>query len=309
MSISRCPFFGKCGGCKFDFTSADYTAEKLSLLKKLPITNKPIWIEPGNRRRGDFAYLDNIFGFYEQGSKNIIPIKHCPALTPGINKILPSVAAVPMSGAGSVLITECDNGIDIAITSTVPYYTAQFKAAVDKLDAIRVTYNDRVIKQTATPIIKFGDVAVEYPPNAFLQPSKAGEEALRNLVVSYAAASTKVADLFSGQGSFTYALNADGFDINGGIHRDLFKKPLTVHNLKKYDCVVLDPPRAGAREQCRELAKSDVPRVIYVSCNPETFMRDASVLEKGGYKLTSLTPVDQFVGAAHWELVGVFYKR
>ena len=79
--------------------------------------------------------------------------------------------------------------------------------------------------------------------------------------------------------------------------------------LKNYDTVVMDPPRAGADAQCRELVKSDVGRIIYVSCNPSTFMRDAKTLTRGGYKMTELIPVDQFVGSAHWELFAVFDKQ
>ena len=119
----------------------------------------------------------------------------------------------------------------------------------------------------------------------------------------------KIADVFCGSGSFTFALNADGFDVSGiAVSRDLFKKPLTVQNLKKYDCVVMDPPRAGAMAQSKELAKSTVKKVIYVSCNPETFLRDKTILEKGGFKLIKLNAIDQFVGSVHWELFGVFIR-
>ena len=101
-------------------------------------------------------------------------------------------------------------------------------------------------------------------------------------------------------------MNADGFAIAGaGLRRDLFRNPLTVGMLNKYDCVVMDPPRAGAIAQCTELVKSSVGRVIYISCNPQTWARDAEIL-KQKYRLVSLVPVDQFVGSAHWELFSVF---
>lgn len=318
--MKTCPLFGKCGGCKFDFTSDVYRAKKLSLLKNIPITNDPIWIAPGGRRRIDLAFVGNQLGFYEPGTKNIVPIDKCMAVTPTLQNALDDIVKLPWHGSGAVLITECDNGVDIGVTSGVPYFTTEFKNAVDKNPAIRVTWNDIVVKQTEQPVISFGDHVVNYPPNAFLQPSRAGETALRDLVVGYAFDDLgrgikshddkmKIADLFAGTGSFTFALNADGYDIVGAKHvRDLFKKPLTVQNLKKYDCVVMDPPRAGAMAQSRELARSSVPRVIYVSCNPDTFMRDREILERGGYKMIELTPVDQFVGSNHWELVGLFQK-
>ena len=114
---------------------------------------------------------------------------------------------------------------------------------------------------------------------------------------------------FCGLGNFTYATNATGFDIFGnGINRDLFKKPLLVKQLNNYDVVIMDPPRAGAMAQSKELSKSDVKKIIYVSCNPNTFMRDQKILEQGGYKMATLIPVDQFVGSSHWEIFSVFEK-
>ena len=226
-----------------------------------------------------------------------------------INDILPRLASLPWGGAGSCLITACENGIDIAINADVPYFTPEFKAAAEKIGAIRVVWNDRVVFQNAQPLIKFGNSGVEYPSNAFLQPTKMGEDILRNMVVSAVGDSKHVADLFCGLGNFTFATNADGFDIVGtGIKRDLFAHPLTVGMLNKYDCVIMDPPRAGAMAQCKELVKSNIARVIYVSCNQNTFKRDMGILTRGGYVLRKLVPVDQFVGSFHWELFSVFEK-
>lgn len=307
--MNKCPFFGRCGGCKYDFAAPDYRENKTTELRDIPITGDPVWVPAGTRRRADFCFAGPAFGLFESRTKNIVPVRSCPNLVPEINKILPLVASLPWAGSGACLITACENGIDIAITSSVPYFTPEFRDAAVKLPAIRITWNERTIKQTAMPLVRFGDKTVEYPSNAFLQPGNAGADALREMVVNAAAGAKRVADLFCGLGNFTFALNADGFDIVGtGVKRDLFKNPLTVGMLRQYDCVVMDPPRAGALAQCRELVKSDVPRIIYVSCNPQTFMRDKSVLEQGGYKTTALVPVDQFTGSAHWEIFSVFEK-
>lgn len=307
--MKTCPFFGKCGGCKFDFATADYRDAKAATLRGITPTDAPVWVAPGDRRRVDFCFAGGDFGLYAHGSKDIIPVRACPNAVPEINAILPRLAAMPWVGAGAALVTLCDNGIDVAITSNVPYCSADFRKAADALPVIRITWNDKVIKQTAQPIIKFGDVAVEYPTGAFLQPGKPGEDAIRNMVVDAAAGAQRVADLFCGLGNFTHALHADGFDITGPhCKRDLFKNPVTLGMLKNYDCVVMDPPRAGADAQCKILAKSDVPRIIYVSCNPATFARDAETLTRGGYRMIRAIPVDQFVGSTHWEIFSVFEK-
>ena len=281
----------------------------MKLIDQLPTTGDAIWITPGVRRRADFAFAGGIFGLYESGTKNIIAIGNCPNLVSEINDILPQLSALPWPGSGACLITQCNNGIDIAITSPVPYFTPEFRDAALKIPAIRITWNDKIIKQTSKPIINFADHNVEYPSGAFLQPSTTGADTLRQLVTSRAQGAKRTADLFCGLGNFTFALNADGFDIVGtGAKRDLFKKPLTIGMLKNYDLVVMDPPRAGALAQCQELIKSDINKIIYVSCNPATFMRDANILTSGGYKMTELIPLDQFAGSAHWELFSVFEK-
>ena len=307
--MKTCPFFGRCGGCKFDFSAPDYHDAKVLTLPTLPMTDAPIWIDAGLRRRGDFCFAPGVFGLFESGTKNIIPITNCPNMVPEINAVLPELAGMPWTGAGACLVTMCDNGVDVNITSSVPYISPELRKAVLELPVLRVTWNDKVLFEKTKPVISFGDKSVEYPSGAFLQPTIIGADTLRAMVVRAAHGAGRVADLFCGLGNFTFALNADGFDIVGtGVKRDLFKRPLTVGMLNTYDCVVMDPPRAGADVQCRELVKSNVGRIIYVSCNPQTFRRDMETLTRGGYKLHTLIPVDQFVGSTHWEIFSVFEK-
>ena len=307
--MSVCPFFKRCGGCRFDFSASDYRERKFALLKDFPITDAPIWIKSGLRRRADFCFAGGVFGFFETHSKNIVPVQRCPNLLPQINEILPALSKLPWAGTGSCLVTVCDNGVDVNITSSVPYVPSDFRVAISKMPIIRATWNNVKIIQTANPVVSFANNTIEYPANAFLQPTIEGADVLRNLVVKYYGGAKRVADLFCGLGNFTFALNADGYDIVGtGVCRDLFKKPLTASALKQYDCVVMDPPRAGALAQCNELVRSDVSKIIYISCNPNTFRRDMDILCGNGYKLSVLIPVDQFVGSMHWELFSIFSK-
>ncbi len=311
MQNKKCPLFGICGGCQFDFADKNYRVEKLKKLPKIEFTHDAIWGVAGTRRRADFAFVDGCFGFFKAQSKDIVDIKNCPNTVPEINEVLPSVANLPWRGAGSVLITKCENGIDIVVNSDVPYFSADFKSAVEKLppQIIRFTWNDTVVRKYVDPEIKFNDKIISYPMNAFLQPTTETEQILRDLVVKYVDGTGRVADLFCGLGNFTFATNATGFDIVGnGIKRDLFKKPLTSANLNQYDVVIMDPPRAGAEKQSKELSKSNINKIVYVSCNPTTFVCDKKILESGGYKMTVAIPVDQFVGSTHWEIFSVFEK-
>ena len=309
--MAKCPFFDLCGGCVYDFNDAKYRENKAALLPQIQFTDSPIWGKSGTRRRADFAFTDGHFGFFRKRSKDVVDINKCPNVVDEINVVLPNVAKLPWAGSGSVLITKCENGIDVLITADVPYFGTDFRSAVEKLPAsiIRVMWNDKEIRKYANPEIKFDDKIINYMPGAFLQPTMETEQALRDLVVKYTDKAKKVADLFCGLGNFTFATNATGFDIVGnGVKRDLFKKPLSAKNLDQYDVVIMDPPRAGALEQVKELSKSNVNRIIYVSCNPNTFIRDKQILEKGGYIMTVAIPVDQFVGSEHWEIFSIFDK-
>jgi 23S rRNA (uracil1939-C5)-methyltransferase len=170
------------------------------------------------------------------------------------------------------------------------------------------------------------------PPGAFLQATRAGEAALAALVRDACAGSRRIADLFAGCGPFAlrlaefaevHAVEADAGSLGAldrgwrgatGLRRvstetrDLFRRPLLAPELARFDAVVIDPPRAGAEAQARQLARSAVPVVASVSCDAGTFARDAAIQIDGGYALTRVTPVDQFKESSHVELVGVFRR-
>ena len=320
--IKTCPLFSICGGCVYDFASPNYRAEKIKKLDGWNLSSEPFWTDAGQRRRADFCFSGGEFGFYQRRTKNIIRVDQCPNLLPEINAVLPKLAALPWVGTGSVLVTVCDNGIDLGVVSDVPYFTREFKESVEKLPLIRVTWNGNIVMQKTQPKISFAGHTVDYPPNAFLQPTAQSESVMREFVASHIDDGARVADLFCGLGNFTFATratgqgrdgmvkaNTDGFDIVGtGVKRDLFKNPLPVKMLNTYDTIIMDPPRAGALAQTKLVAKSNVKKVIYVSCNPITLRRDAKILTNAGYKITDTAAFDQFVGTDHWELAVVFEK-
>ncbi|MGZ9104174.1 MAG: class I SAM-dependent RNA methyltransferase [Rhodoplanes sp.] len=183
----------------------------------------------------------------------------------------------------------------------------------------------------------FADVRVALPPGGFLQATLEGEQALVAAVLAAVEAAEQaagrrpcsVADLFCGAGAFTFPLARAGARVHAvdadatllqaltaargtrritAEQRDLFARPLSASELRGFDAVVFDPPRSGARGQAAELARSAVSVIAAVSCNPSTFSRDARILADGGYRLETVTPVDQFLWSPHLELVGVFRR-
>ena len=181
-------------------------------------------------------------------------------------------------------------------------------------------------------MLAMGKAMVAPPPGAFLQATEAGEEALAARVCAHVAGARYIADLFSGVGTFALRMAAfatvDAFDLEEaalsalakaarvkGLRpvsvapRDLFRRPLGPPELKRYDAVVFDPPRAGAEKQALVLSASSVPLVVAVSCNAQTFARDAAILCAGGYETARVEPVDQFRHTPHVEIVAGFRRR
>jgi 23S rRNA (uracil1939-C5)-methyltransferase len=173
---------------------------------------------------------------------------------------------------------------------------------------------------------------VRLPPGAFLQASREAEAALVALVRQGVGRAKRVADLFAGIGTFTFALAAsaevDAYEQDEAaiaalgqaaratpklkpvrtFARDLFRAALSPSELARYDAVVLDPPRAGAKAQAEVLAASKVPKIVMVSCNPGTYARDLRILADGGYRITRVVPVDQFLFSPHIELVALLER-
>jgi 23S rRNA (uracil1939-C5)-methyltransferase len=213
-----------------------------------------------------------------------------------------------------------------------PFTSAHGKAA-QAAGIIRLTAGGEPLFSIAAPRISLGGVAVEPPPAAFLQASGEAETAMAGLAMEALGKARKVADLFCGLGTFSFAMahrasvtaaendralihaldgalrRAQGIKPIKILARDLMREPLSAAELNAFDAVLFDPPRAGALDQASTMAKSRVPKVIAMSCNPASFARDARVLIDGGYRLERVVPIDQFVFSAHVELVAIFARK
>lgn len=286
-----------------------------------------------------------ILGFNERAGANIIDLKACPVSAPGIEAIIKPLRKMctnmPSLGkAADIQITLSDNGPDIVFYPKTPKELSldeRFDLA-DFAEANGVARIAIESKGFVEPVAAIHDVQVNFagykvalPVGAFLQPSKDGENIIAGLVANAVKGADKVADLYAGCGSLTFPIAAnpngptvhavEGAEIQvnalrktaGGTRvtseiRDLAEEPLTVSELNKFDAVVFDPPRAGAMAQAEELSSSDVKTVVAVSCNPATMARDLRILEDGGYRITSITPIDQFTWSGHVEALTVLTK-
>ncbi|HSI40043.1 MAG TPA: class I SAM-dependent RNA methyltransferase [Xanthobacteraceae bacterium] len=279
-------------------------------------------------------------GFAGRRSHHIVPIDRCLVLAPALDGALPAAWAVaealmPLTKPLDLQVTASDTGLDMDVRGSGPLNgraMGMLAALAERFDLARLTRHGELVVQRRPPMLGIGRAQVPLPPGGFLQATAAGEVELAGLVRSAMGGARRVADLFAGVGTFALRLaesarvtavessapavealaravrGVSGLKPVEATVRDLFRRPLLPAELAGFDAVVFDPPRQGAEAQARQLAASRVPLVIGVSCDPASFARDAALLVAGGYRLTQVTPVDQFLYSAHVELVGVFRR-
>jgi len=302
-------------------------------------------ISPPNSRRRASLKAEKRFGrtavgFNAEKSHRIVDMRECHILRPELfalveplRRLLHDLFAVKDSAG--VQMTLADQGVDVTIAGfgrhglSSEERLAAFSAAhrLARL-AIDAGFGPETRWEPEPVTVTLGGVPVPLPHGAFLQATADGEAALVAAVREAVGPARIVADLFAGVGTFALSLEGKVLAAEGSRdavtalntaaklrqravfvdHRDLFRRPLAAADLARFEAVVLDPPRAGAKEQAAEIARSQVPRISYVSCNPNTFARDAKTLCEGGYRLLWVKPVGQFRWSTHAELAAAFVR-
>nr|WP_217352695.1 class I SAM-dependent RNA methyltransferase [Sphingomonas sp. ID1715] len=295
---------------------------------------------PNSRRRASLSAhrvgKRVLLGFKQERSNRIEDMHECHILRPelfGLVQPLRKLLASQLKdrGAATVKMALADQGVDLLIEAALADGLAAAEALTEFAQAhrlARLSIDDGVGPQTRwepEPVtITLGGAPVALPHDAFLQATADGEEALVRAVLDGVDGAGILADLFSGLGTFALNLRGKVYAAEASRdavlalkaarpsvfadHRDLYRRPLATAELDRFDAVVLDPPRAGAEAQVRQLAASRVARIAYVSCNPASFARDARLLVEGGYRLERVTPVGQFRWSTHVELAASFRR-
>ena len=303
---------------------------------------------PQTRRRVDFwakNWNDEIvIGFHGVGTQHLSNMTTCHVMTPALESLLGplrqlmEILLCAHKEAFHIHILEATNGLDMLVSGNKrPLTTAETKCFVEFAQThlcrlqLKIGKKPQTLFKKEQPYISLGGYAVAASPNSFLQATHDADKILPQLVLEglpQASDRLKIADLYCGRGTLTLPLVRAGHKVMGFegdsrglqaltdacpeancMYRDLFQDSITAAELRKYDVIVLNPPRTGATNQINQIAESGVDRIIYVSCGPESFAKEARILIDSGYLLTTLTAVDQFHWAAHVEVVGVFLKK
>jgi 23S rRNA (uracil1939-C5)-methyltransferase len=337
--IPPCRHFPECGGCQLqhvdDAAYADYLVERIASALAAqgiaaPDIRAPHLSPPRSRRRASLKAAGGSVGFNAEASHRIVDMRECHILGPELFAMVAPLRRLLKGRAGAAM-TLADQGVDLLLEGV----SADRLEAAERMTAFardnglaRLALDDGYGPQTIwepEPVtVTLSGTQVALPHGAFLQATAEGEAALVGAVREAVGSAAILADLFAGLGTFALALGGKIYAAEGardaalalkaagrGLfvdHRDLFRRPLDVAELNRFEAVILDPPRAGAKEQVPLLAASAVPRIAYVSCNPATFARDAKILIDGGCRLDWVQPVGQFRWSTHVELAGCFTR-
>ena len=287
-------------------------------------------------RKGRTVHL----GFNEASSHRIVDLRGCAVIDPRLEAMIPPlrrlfVTILPERKRATIRMTYADQGVDLLLAGVDVEGLAAAEALMAFAEEHRLArlsvdegYGPSARWKPEPVTVTLGQVAVPLPEGAFLQATREGEAVLVAEVRSAVEGRRVVADLFAGLGTFALSLDAPVHAVEGAReailalqtgarraakavsceHRDLFRRPLTAEELDRFDAVILDPPRTGAREQVEQLARSNVPCIAYVSCNPSTFARDATRLVDAGYSMGPIRPVGQFRWSTHVELAATFSR-
>ena len=349
-----CRHFGACGGCQLqhcdDHALEGFVRERvvnaaagqeLAIGALLPTHLSP----PCSRRRATLHAINGggkpMIGFREAGSHRIVDMRECHIVRPELFAVIEALRAMLARRKGKyaadIELTLADQGVDCALRNLSVEGLEETEAMLDFARGnglARLTldqgYGPETLWEPEPVTVTLSGVPVGFPSSSFLQATADGEAVLVDDAKRWLEGAHTVADLFSGLGTFAFALAgttkvlaaeaardahlsckmAAGVSRKQvhAIHRDLFRGPLQLEELNKFSAVLLDPPRAGARDQAELLAQSSVEKIVYISCNPSSWARDARRLADGGYRLKALRPVGQFRWSTHVELSSLFVR-
>lgn len=336
-----CPHFGICGGCQLQHMDAAFYAAFKTGLVETPLrlagldaqVTRFITAHGAGRRRATLHARRDAAGYMRLKSHDLLDLDTCPILVPGLARA-PDIARALGAAIGEcdLAFTATNSGIDVGIRKAPKNLRVEkLVPLANQLGLARLALDREMVLLRQQPTISMGRAEVELPIGSFLQATQEAEQVLADYVVSAVGKAKSVADLFCGIGPFAlrlaerapvYAADSDkagtlalakaarhakGLKAITTKARDLFRDPLTRFELE-FDCVILDPPRAGAQAQVKEIALSKVRRVVMVACDPKTFARDAEQLVQAGFMLSELIAVDQFAWSTHIEVAATFER-
>ena len=343
-----CTYFFECGGCDFlDLNQESYRKLKQQeILINFPNADW-IWVEGNSRRRINLQVgRKNELGFFAKKSNQIVEIENCFVAESAISQLILPLKKFLKSQEQNlftqVVITLFDNGLDVIFCAQKELNFSQTQKIIAWAKDCNLNVSCRVKNQLA-PIFQlrknqifYADFKIDLESDVFIQATKQGLNSIVKIIRDFLSENKNVkniTDIYAGFGAYSFAIqdlvksvlafegdlkmvesiskNAAANNLSHKIKaeiRDLFATPLSKRELKHFDLAIINPPRNGASPQVLEIAKSELKNVIYVSCNPTSFARDAKIMIDSGWQIKKLIALDQFYSTKHLELIAIFIK-
>ena len=279
-----------------------------------------------------------IVGFFEPGGRTLSDLHECMVLDPALTNLAPHLRQFCQNFGSRRATIEfwclvTDSGIDLAVdglSGPVTDGISEVTQWAQTAGVARLSIQGEVILSFETPTLRFGKVAVVPGPGSFAQATVHAETEMQAFLKRHIQDAQTVIDLFSGLGhlglSIVHLCNVQAWEGEADMVtaanlaartsgygerydakcRNLFSDPVPADELNGASAIVLNPPRAGAKNQAKQIAESDVETLVYVSCNPQTFAGDAAILTDAGFKISEITAIDQFRWSSHVEVLAAF---
>lgn len=343
----NCSYFGSCGGC-FYYKDDEKTYQKtkqafLDSINNLEIAPNWIWVGENSRRKITLQVSKtNQLGFFKERSKEIVLIDSCLVASNNISNFIPKlqniVNRLPQSLITQISITEFDNCLSLIFYLKKDLEFSCNQKLIEFAKEHKCNISSQTNNQTF-PVIKLqnneiiiGRHTLSLDPNIFIQATKKGADEIIKIITDEIQPNENIVDIYSGFGLYTFAISdltksVSCFEGSEAMikltkeniknnqttniiptQRDVFQNPLSARELNKFDTAIINPPRNGATPQIKEIAKSNLGKLIYVSCNPKTFFADTKFLLDSNFKIKKLYALDQFYLTKHLEIIGVFTK-
>ena len=320
----RCPLFTQCGGCQYQHLNYPGQlswkhGQVVELLARLAgIEGFPV--EPVVPSPETYAYRSKItphfqrpkdgtipsIGFLRAGSRHqVVDVPHCPIASPPINETLTELRKTTFQSAASY-----KKGATLFLRESAAgkVFTSPGEVAEAEVDGIRLNFLAGDFFQNNPHILP------AFTAHVASQASATGNRFL--------------VDAYCGSGLFCLTA-ASGFETAAGVEISESSADWARHNARQNNIenttflaasaeqifagidfpgastsVIIDPPRKGCNQDfIDQLVAFSPSRIVYVSCNPATQMRDLALLTAAGYTLANVQPFDLFPQTKHLECV------
>lgn len=329
----KCPYFSKCGGCVLQNMNykdtLEYKKEKVTnIFKKNKLEINPIVIENANyynyRNKISLKVIDKKIGYYEPKSHFIVEIDSCLVASNSINK---TISLIKKMGINNGLVTiRCNKNDEILIIiESKDKLNIDVDSIKENIKLVGIVINNKLFYGEDFLYENINEIFYKISYDSFFQVNPYIAEKIFNIIKENIKPNETVLDIYSGVGTLsltatTVAKKVIGIEIVenavlNAIHNAKINKINNVDFLLNdatkaitklnlfFDKVIVDPPRAGLTKTVIDTIKKIKPKeIIYVSCDPQTLVRDIKLLSDL-YIINKFYIADMFSFSYHVESV------